>query len=139
MFLPAPGPAAIPKTPLGDPPVVGRWPDQPFGTKLGVGMRVASHGADLVDARWNCEPHQSNWYLRAACADADPRIFFPVGTGTDALQATAEAKSLCARCPVCAECRSFALTTNQQYGIWGGLDEEERRVVRRKWRRRDGG
>ncbi len=26
-------------------------------------------------------------------------------------------------------------TTNQQYGIWGGLDEEERRQVRRLWRR----
>ncbi len=97
-------------------------------------MSRASHGGGLADAGYGYEPERTGWYLRAACAEADPRIFFPVGSGEDALGATAEAKSICAHCPVCAECRSFALTTNQQYGIWGGLDEEERRVVRRRWR-----
>ena len=29
-------------------------------------------------------------------------------------------------------CLDFALATNQDSGIWGGLSEEERRVIRRK-------
>ncbi|MEJ7766147.1 MAG: WhiB family transcriptional regulator [Acidimicrobiales bacterium] len=32
------------------------------------------------------------------------------------------------------ECLEFAITTNQEYGVWGGHSEEERRIVRRKWR-----
>ncbi|HET9547237.1 MAG TPA: WhiB family transcriptional regulator, partial [Desertimonas sp.] len=31
-----------------------------------------------------------------------------------------------------AECLEFALDTNQDSGIWGGLSEEERRVIRRQ-------
>jgi WhiB family redox-sensing transcriptional regulator len=114
---------------------LGGWSDGLLGAKLGVGMRAASDSGDPAGAGWSEEPQRTSWYHRAACAEADPRIFFPVGTGADALKAEAEAKSICARCPVCAECRRFALVTNQQYGIWGGLDEEERRVVRREWRR----
>lgn len=30
-------------------------------------------------------------------------------------------------CPVKTECLEFALTTNQQHGIWGGLALDERR------------
>lgn len=29
------------------------------------------------------------------------------------------------------QCLEFALRTNQEYGIWGGKDEDERRVIRR--------
>ena len=31
--------------------------------------------------------------------------------------------------------KKFALVTNQEYGVWGGHDEEERRDLRRRWRR----
>ncbi|HEV8115212.1 MAG TPA: WhiB family transcriptional regulator [Acidimicrobiales bacterium] len=39
-------------------------------------------------------------------------------------------------CPVRQQCLEFAITTNQEYGVWGGHSEEERRVVRRQWRAR---
>lgn len=77
----------------------------------------------------------SHWREDAACQDIDPQLFFPVGTGPDAMAQTAVAKDVCAECPVAQECLIFAVTTNQEYGIWGGLDEEERREVRRAWRR----
>lgn len=32
------------------------------------------------------------------------------------------------------DCLEFAITTNQEYGVWGGTSEEERRVLRREWR-----
>jgi len=42
------------------------------------------------------------------------------------------AKHTCDECTVSADCLAFALDTNQDSGIWGGLTEEERRVIRRK-------
>ncbi len=32
-----------------------------------------------------------------------------------------------------AACLEFAITTNQDTGIWGGTSEEERRKLRRAW------
>jgi WhiB family redox-sensing transcriptional regulator len=84
-----------------------------------------------VQATWDAE----RWRTDAACGDADPAIFFPVGSTGAALETVAEAKAICEVCPVAQECLIFAVTTNQEYGVWGGLDEEERREVRRSWRR----
>ena len=38
------------------------------------------------------------------------------------------AKRVCAGCEVVVECRDYALATRQPFGVWGGLDEEERRA-----------
>jgi WhiB family redox-sensing transcriptional regulator len=43
------------------------------------------------------------------------------------------AKRICIGCPVRQECLDYALVSNQRFGIWGGLTEEERRPVRRRW------
>jgi len=31
-------------------------------------------------------------------------------------------------------CLVYALTTHREFGIWGGWDENERRLLRRQWR-----
>lgn len=79
--------------------------------------------------------NRDDWRLDAACKDVGTEGFFPVGQTGDALHETARAKSVCATCPVRTECLAFAVTTNQEYGVWGGADEEERRIIRRRWRR----
>jgi WhiB family redox-sensing transcriptional regulator len=61
----------------------------------------------------------------------DPELFFPIGTTGPALDQIAAAKQVCACCPVKAQCLEFALQTRQDAGIWGGLDEDERRMLRR--------
>jgi WhiB family redox-sensing transcriptional regulator len=38
------------------------------------------------------------------------------------------AKAVCQVCPVKSECRDYALTIKEPYGIWGGLTETERRL-----------
>lgn len=63
----------------------------------------------------------SDWTKRAACVDKPHSWWFPTGA-TNPIRA----KEICASCPVQAECLDFALTTNQQWGIWGGLDVEQR-------------
>ncbi len=76
------------------------------------------------------------WRQDAECRDLDPNLFFPVGVTGAAVDQIAAAKGICAGCPVRAECLEFAITTNQEFGVWGGTSEDERRVLRRKWRAR---
>jgi WhiB family transcriptional regulator, redox-sensing transcriptional regulator len=72
------------------------------------------------------------WRSEALCRDTDPDLFFPVGTTGQALVQIERAKNVCGECPVRVECLDYALATNQDAGIWGGLSEEERRMMRRQ-------
>lgn len=72
------------------------------------------------------------WRTRSICRDTDPDLFFPVGTTGQALVQIERAKEVCAECPVHDDCLQYALDTNQDSGIWGGLDEEQRRSIRRQ-------
>ena len=81
----------------------------------------------IKQATWNYEC----WRPRALCQDFDPALFFPVGVTGDAESQIRSAKLVCGQCPVAMQCLEFALRTNQEYGIWGGKDEDERRVIRR--------
>jgi WhiB family transcriptional regulator, redox-sensing transcriptional regulator len=73
-----------------------------------------------------------DWRHFAECREEDPELFFPVGTSGPALHQIAEAKAVCRRCPVSAECLRWALATGQNAGVWGGLSEDERRALRRR-------
>ncbi|NNN16124.1 MAG: WhiB family transcriptional regulator [Acidimicrobiaceae bacterium] len=78
-------------------------------------------------ATWNFQ----NWREGAKCKDVDPAMFFPVGVTGEAEVQIINAKRYCSDCQVQNLCLEFALRTNQEYGIWGGKDEEERRAIRR--------
>ncbi|GAB3297561.1 WhiB family transcriptional regulator [Epidermidibacterium keratini] len=73
-----------------------------------------------------------DWRHRAICRDEDPELFFPIGNTGPALRQIEDAKSVCRRCPVTAECLSWALTSGQDSGVWGGLSEDERRALKRR-------
>ena len=73
-----------------------------------------------------------DWRHRARCRDVDPELFFPVGTTGQALVSQDHAKRVCGECRVQQACLDYALDTNQDSGIWGGLTEEERLVIRRR-------
>lgn len=75
----------------------------------------------------------NDWRDQSACRDTDPDLFFPVGTTGPAIEQIDNAKAVCDRCEVRQPCLDFALTSNQDSGIWGGTSEEERRKLRRQW------
>ena len=66
------------------------------------------------------------WMSYSACQDTDPDLFFPIAAAGPALRQIAEAKAICARCPVLTDCLNYALETSQDTGVWGGTSEEER-------------
>ncbi len=72
------------------------------------------------------------WRDGALCRDTDPGLFFPVGTTGNALVQIDRAREVCNECRVAEDCLTYALDTNQDSGIWGGLTEEERRIIRRE-------
>jgi WhiB family redox-sensing transcriptional regulator len=73
----------------------------------------------------------TDWRKSAACRDTDPALFFPVGTTGPAVDQILAAKRVCNSCPSQTACLEFALATNQDSGVWGGLTEDERRTIRR--------
>jgi WhiB family redox-sensing transcriptional regulator len=77
------------------------------------------------------------WPSYAACFGADPELFFPIGETGPALLQIAEAKEVCGRCPVRQQCLQWALDTDQNAGVWGGLSETERHAHKRRLARRD--
>jgi WhiB family redox-sensing transcriptional regulator len=77
---------------------------------------------------------RASWRESAACQRLDTEIFFPIGKTGLAIAEIRRAKAICARCPVRAACLAYAVETNQEYGIWGGYDEDERRLLRRQFR-----
>ncbi|WP_031004190.1 WhiB family transcriptional regulator [Streptomyces sp. NRRL F-5727] len=77
------------------------------------------------------------WRAAAACQEADPDLFFPVGTGATALAQEEEAKRVCRHCPVREPCLRSALTQpHPPSGVWGGLTEAQRRSLARRSHRR---
>lgn len=65
------------------------------------------------------------WMLEGLCAQVDPDLWFPEKGGT-----TGDAKRICMKCPVRADCLEYALAHDERFGIWGGLSERERRALK---------
>jgi len=66
------------------------------------------------------------WRAQALCRRVDPEWFFPPRGGS-----LREARQVCGRCPVRAECLRYALDYSIRHGLWGGLSERERGPLRR--------
>ena len=74
------------------------------------------------------------WAADALCADEDPEIFFPPNDDP-----AVQARRICGQCPVRDECLAYALEAREEFGIWGGLDPNERRNLKRRLQRRKAG
>jgi WhiB family redox-sensing transcriptional regulator len=82
-------------------------------------------------ATWN----HADWRDEAECRSLDTAIFFPDPESAGFVEGVADAKSICAVCPVANQCLEFAIRTRQDDGVWGGATPEERRSIRRRRRR----
>ena len=72
------------------------------------------------------------WQERAACRGPHTSLFFPPShfeRKDDKEARESQAKSICASCPVRKPCLAYALRIREPHGIWGGLNEVERRAL----------
>ncbi|MFG2359136.1 WhiB family transcriptional regulator [Streptomyces sp. NPDC048521] len=69
------------------------------------------------------------WQCHAACRGMASSVFFsPTGERGEARRRREEgARAVCRSCPVSSVCRTFAESFGEQYGVWGGITESERR------------
>ncbi|MFH9071397.1 WhiB family transcriptional regulator [Streptomyces alboflavus] len=68
-----------------------------------------------------------SWHPRGSCYGMDParadKLFFHTVRDRRAI---AEAKRMCATCPVKKDCFTYAIDHQVIFGIWGGLTDKER-------------
>lgn len=72
------------------------------------------------------------WQAKAACRGPQSAVFFPPShfeRKDEKAAREARAKAICATCPVIRECLEYALRIQEPHGIWGGLNEVERRQL----------
>ncbi|HRW19069.1 MAG TPA: WhiB family transcriptional regulator [Dermatophilaceae bacterium] len=67
-----------------------------------------------------------DWAGLGTCVTRDPDALFVRGA------AQQQAKAVCQRCPVIAECLADALDNRTEFGVWGGQTERERRALLRR-------
>ena len=74
-------------------------------------------------------PTTGNWHGRGLCVGEDPDVFFPShgAPGT-------KARKICTACTVREQCLDYAVAADE-FGIWGGLDQQERRSLRKRRQR----
>ncbi|MET0275409.1 MAG: WhiB family transcriptional regulator [Acidimicrobiia bacterium] len=73
------------------------------------------------------------WRDRAACRGPETALFFPPTTTErrDVRDARERrAKAICRECPVAHQCLEYAMSLGEAHGIWGGLNEVERRGLK---------
>ena len=78
---------------------------------------------------------EPTWRADAGCREESAVHFFAPGhlePREDKHRREAAARALCAACPVQLDCRDYALVVQEPHGIWGGLNELERRRLLRR-------
>jgi WhiB family transcriptional regulator, redox-sensing transcriptional regulator len=78
--------------------------------------------------------HQSPtaWQAKAACRGPQAAVFFPppqFERKADRLERERRAKAICQDCAVRDECLDYSIEIAEPHGIWGGLNEHERRAL----------
>ena len=69
----------------------------------------------------------SDWRDQAVCKEADPNLFY-----SNKPAEIKQAVEICNTCPVRVLCANYAVAENEEYGVWGGLTEADRRQLRKK-------
>ena len=72
------------------------------------------------------------WRDRPACLDENPELFFPIGNASVAGRQIERARVVCRRCEALDACLEWAMNSDQDSGVWGGLSEDERHALKRR-------
>ena len=75
---------------------------------------------------------QELWQLKAACRGPQAAVFFPPSHAErkeEKASREGRAKSICGQCHVRGDCLDYAIRIREPHGIWGGLNEVERKLM----------
>ncbi|MCU1493920.1 MAG: Transcription factor WhiB [Acidimicrobiaceae bacterium] len=72
------------------------------------------------------------WHVKASCRGPQAEVFFPpphVERKEERHERENAAKAICDSCPVRRPCLDYAIRIREPHGIWGGLNEMERKQL----------
>jgi WhiB family redox-sensing transcriptional regulator len=72
------------------------------------------------------------WQVKAACRGPQAAVFFPPShfeRKDEKVEREARAKAICLTCSVRQPCLEYAVKIREPHGIWGGLNELERKQL----------
>jgi WhiB family redox-sensing transcriptional regulator len=72
------------------------------------------------------------WQIKAACRGPHAAVFFPPSSferKDEKEEREIRAKAICDQCPVQKACLDYSLRIREPHGIWGGLNEVERKQL----------
>jgi WhiB family redox-sensing transcriptional regulator len=72
------------------------------------------------------------WQVKAACRGPQASVFFPppqFERKDEKVEREGRAKEICLTCAVRKDCLEYALSIREPHGIWGGLNEVERKQL----------
>jgi len=75
---------------------------------------------------------EESWQLKAACRGPQAAVFFPPAHAErreDRQERERAAKAICTTCSVRLACRDYSVRIREPHGIWGGLNELERKQL----------
>jgi WhiB family redox-sensing transcriptional regulator len=99
---------------------------QPGGLVTGRGRRRGHAARGRVE-----EVAALDWQQFGACRRADASWFFSPETESreEKQVRIGKAKRVCEGCVVREFCRAYALENEEEFGVWGGLSEGERKEL----------
>jgi WhiB family redox-sensing transcriptional regulator len=75
---------------------------------------------------------EETWQIKAACRGPQASVFFPPSQferKDEKEGREARAKSICSSCSVRRDCLDYAIRIREPHGIWGGMNELERKQI----------
>jgi len=78
---------------------------------------------------------ETPWRGSASCRRENATVFFPPAhfeMKPEKDEREDKARALCRACPVQQDCLDYSLAVQEPHGIWGGLNELERRRLLRQ-------
>jgi WhiB family redox-sensing transcriptional regulator len=95
-----------------------------FAKKIFLQMNISVYCLHMLQIK------VSTWQYDALCRQHSSNLFFPPATfekKEDREKREAKAKAVCSGCPVKYECLEEANEISEPFGVWGGLNEVERK------------
>ena len=78
---------------------------------------------------------EQTWQIKAACRGPQSAVFFPppqFERKDEKVAREVAAKAICTSCAVVEPCLEYAVAIREPHGIWGGLNESERKELIRR-------
>lgn len=83
----------------------------------------------IVEMVFTFDPRENgmlDWLRQAKCNGLPPSFFYCTDVGE-----IYRAKQFCEDCPVKIDCLEHAIKNHEDWGVWGGCSERERKTIRR--------